>query len=109
MRSYKKYVAWKNAPPAPAKPVPPATSDLSDLPVARTAQRMQNDATNPPTSASTMYQAAPVHARAVPSPAPQVIEKEKVIIKEVIKVRCGWCGTLVDQGMAECPHCAGRL
>ncbi|MEX2754069.1 MAG: hypothetical protein Q6365_001660 [Candidatus Sigynarchaeota archaeon] len=104
IKSYKRYIAEKNGPPKPASPVPTASA------TARTAQRVQNIATNPPVSGSMTSPAPPVPARASLSPSsPRIIEKEKVIIKEIVKVRCSWCGALVDQGLAECPNCAGRL
>jgi hypothetical protein len=42
------------------------------------------------------------------NPPPQII-KEKEIIKEVVKVKCPYCGALVDQGVDRCPHCGAPL
>ena len=39
---------------------------------------------------------------------PQII-KEKEIIKEIIKVKCPYCGALIDQGLDTCPHCGAPL
>ncbi len=38
----------------------------------------------------------------------QVI-KEKEIIKEIVKVKCPYCGALIDQGADKCPHCGAPL
>ena len=43
-----------------------------------------------------------------PSAQPQVI-KEREIIKEVIKIKCPYCGALVDQGVDRCPNCGAPL
>lgn len=33
------------------------------------------------------------------------VVKEKIIIRETVKLRCRYCGNLYDQGMNRCPHC----
>jgi len=39
----------------------------------------------------------------------QVVIKEKEIIREIVKVRCKYCGRLYDETENQCPHCrAGR-
>jgi hypothetical protein len=38
---------------------------------------------------------------------PQVI-REKEIIREVIKIRCSYCGTLYDENLAKCPNCGAQ-
>lgn len=43
-------------------------------------------------------------------PAPnQVIMKETVKESVIVKVRCQFCGALVDQGVPDCPNCGGRM
>lgn len=39
-------------------------------------------------------------------PSPPVAEKE--IIREVIKIRCPYCGTLYDENVDSCPNCGAR-
>ena len=34
--------------------------------------------------------------------------KEKIIIKEIVKIRCPYCGTLYEQTSNKCPHCGGK-
>ncbi|NMC06547.1 MAG: hypothetical protein GYA24_15125 [Candidatus Lokiarchaeota archaeon] len=99
-----KKVVRTGASPAP---VPPTA------PVADSRPRPVGPSTPPASEPPARY---PVQARAVPdgsprgfSAPPRVIEKEQVIIKEIVKVRCSWCGTLVDQGLMECPNCGGRM
>jgi hypothetical protein len=33
------------------------------------------------------------------------VVKERIIIRESVKLRCRYCGNLYDQGMNRCPHC----
>lgn len=35
--------------------------------------------------------------------------KEKVIVKEIVKVRCKYCNTLVDVSESICPECGGSI
>ena len=37
----------------------------------------------------------------------QIIQ-EKIIIREVIKLKCPYCDTLYDQSNPRCPHCGGK-
>jgi hypothetical protein len=39
---------------------------------------------------------------------PQVL-REKIVIREVIKIKCTYCGTLYEQGRNRCPHCGARI
>jgi rubrerythrin len=39
----------------------------------------------------------------------QVIYKEKEIIREVVKVPCEYCGTLVEVTNPKCPSCGAPL
>ena len=34
--------------------------------------------------------------------------KDKVIVKEIVKVRCRYCGFTYDQGLDSCPNCGAR-
>jgi len=35
-----------------------------------------------------------------------VLVERETIIREVVKVRCRYCGKLYDEGLDKCPHCA---
>ncbi len=37
----------------------------------------------------------------------QPIVKEKEIIREIVKIRCPYCGNLYDEKLDKCPHCGG--
>lgn len=39
-------------------------------------------------------------------PQPAVAEKE--IIREVVKIRCSYCGNLYDEGQDKCPYCGAK-
>ncbi len=41
----------------------------------------------------------------------QLPQPSQVFVKEtvIVKIRCQWCGKLVDQGLSECPNCLGRM
>jgi hypothetical protein len=41
------------------------------------------------------------------SEQPQVL-REKIVIREVVKIKCAYCGTLYEQGRNRCPHCGAR-
>jgi hypothetical protein len=34
--------------------------------------------------------------------------KEKLVIREIVKVKCRYCGTLYEHTSDRCPHCGGR-
>lgn len=38
----------------------------------------------------------------------QQIVKEREIIREVVKIRCSYCGNLYDETLDKCPHCGGN-
>jgi uncharacterized membrane protein len=38
----------------------------------------------------------------------QDINQEKVIVREIIKIRCRYCGFTYDQGLNSCPNCGAR-
>ncbi len=46
--------------------------------------------------------------RAYPAPGPQVVEKI-TIEREVVKVRCRFCGSLAPEGTSRCPACGAPL
>ena len=41
--------------------------------------------------------------------SPLVVERQVIKEKEVIKVKCPYCGALVDQGVEKCPNCGAPL
>ncbi|MBS7614901.1 hypothetical protein KEJ18_04135 [Candidatus Bathyarchaeota archaeon] len=43
-----------------------------------------------------------------PPQQPQIKEKE-VIIREVVKVKCRYCGMLVDSTLSRCPNCGSPM
>lgn len=43
-----------------------------------------------------------------PQPVTQVYQKE-VVTREVVKVRCRYCGALVDEGVNTCPKCQAPM
>jgi len=38
----------------------------------------------------------------------QPIIKEREIIREIVKIRCPYCGNLYDEKLDKCPHCGGK-
>jgi len=34
--------------------------------------------------------------------------QEKVVVREVVKVRCSYCGNLYDETLDKCPYCGAR-
>ena len=36
------------------------------------------------------------------------LDQDKVIIKEIVKIRCRYCGFTYDQGLDSCPNCGAR-
>jgi hypothetical protein len=43
----------------------------------------------------------------VPTSDSQQPEVEREIIREIVKVRCSYCGNLYDETEDKCPHCGG--
>lgn len=39
----------------------------------------------------------------------RVIEKEKTIIKEIVKIKCQHCGMLVENTVSVCPSCGANM
>ena len=39
--------------------------------------------------------------------SPQVV-REKEIIREVVKIRCSYCGSLYDENLDKCPNCGAK-
>jgi hypothetical protein len=104
-KAYKRFETEKNAPPRPVTPAQPAENIVR----AREMQREQFGLGSPQaTDSSVTYSTAPVTTRPAASQPTHVIQKE-TIIKEVVKIRCSYCGGLADQGLNECPNCGGRL
>lgn len=42
------------------------------------------------------------------TPVNQQIVKETEIIREIVKIRCSYCGDLYDETEDKCPHCGGN-
>jgi len=42
------------------------------------------------------------------TPENQVVIREKEIIREIVKIRCQYCGNLYDETLDNCPHCGGK-
>ncbi len=56
------------------------------------------------------YVQQPVYYPPPPQPAPQtVVHQREVVTREVIKVRCRYCGALVDEGVNTCPKCQAPM
>ena len=36
------------------------------------------------------------------------LNRDKVIVKEIVKIRCRYCGFTYDQGLDSCPNCGAR-
>jgi hypothetical protein len=55
-------------------------------------------------------QPQPVYYQPQPQPqAPQIVEKEKVVEKVIVKVKCPLCGSLNDDTNAFCSNCGAKL
>ena len=38
---------------------------------------------------------------------PQQTIKEKIVVREIVKIKCRYCGNLYDHTSDRCPHCGG--
>jgi len=38
----------------------------------------------------------------------QPVVKEREIIREIVKIRCPYCGHLYEEKLDRCPHCGGK-
>ncbi len=67
--------------------------------------------TNPPAPPRPVYYVQqPVYYPTYQAPAqPQVIQQKEVVTREIVKVRCRYCGTLVDEGVGTCPRCQAPM
>lgn len=36
------------------------------------------------------------------------VVKEREVIREIVKVRCRYCGQLFEEKLDRCPHCGGK-
>lgn len=43
-----------------------------------------------------------------PAPAMPQTVREKEIIREIVKIRCSYCGSLYDEMESKCPNCGGN-
>ena len=34
--------------------------------------------------------------------------REREIVREIVKIRCSYCGNLYDEKYDKCPHCGGK-
>ncbi len=41
-------------------------------------------------------------------PPQQAVVREKEIIREIVKMKCRYCGNLYDQKENQCPKCGGH-
>jgi hypothetical protein len=64
---------------------------------------------NSKSKSRTPHQPAVVEATVTPQQPVQVVYKEKETIREIVKVRCEYCGTLVDITGSRCPSCGAPL
>ena len=57
-----------------------------------------------------MAQNVPVpNQQNIPPPAPiQIIKEKETTTREVVKIRCQYCGCLFDEVIDKCPRCGGR-
>jgi hypothetical protein len=108
VKAYKRFEAEKNAPPRPATPAQPT----AELARAREFQRAPAGIGYQQPTPSATFQNAPgstvTYSTTFPQPT-HYIEREKVIIKEIVKLKCPYCGMLVDQVLSECPNCGGHM
>jgi len=42
------------------------------------------------------------------SSAKSEVIREKEVIREIVKVRCRYCGQLYEERLDKCPHCGGK-
>ena len=40
---------------------------------------------------------------------PLIIQREVIKEREIVKIKCPYCGALIDQGLDKCPHCGAPL
>jgi len=108
VKAYKKFVQEKNAPPQPVAPAQPTTELVRE----RELQRARAGAGYQQPTPSATYSTSPGSSVTYSTSSQQpthYIEREKVIIKEIVKLKCPYCGMLVDQVLSECPNCGGRM
>jgi len=43
------------------------------------------------------------------TPTDRISKEREVIVKETVKVKCTYCGMLVEQTLSRCPNCGGLL
>jgi len=36
------------------------------------------------------------------------VVKEREVIREIVKIRCRYCGQLYEEKLDRCPHCGGK-
>ncbi len=59
-----------------------------------------------------------VTSKPAPAPAPATVIVQqaplketiiKEVVREIVKIKCPYCGVLVDHTLSQCPNCSGRL
>lgn len=53
-----------------------------------------------------MIKGAKIQDQIYPEPEPPVSQKE--IIREIVKIRCSYCGNLYDEIQDKCPYCGAK-
>ena len=43
-----------------------------------------------------------------PPPQEAHVMRERIVIKEIVKIKCSYCGNLYDQGSNQCPYCGAK-
>jgi len=51
--------------------------------------------------------AGPMAGAPVPGVQPAMVER--VVVREIVKIPCKYCGSLVEQTASSCPNCGGNL
>ncbi len=67
--------------------------------------------TNPPAPPQPVYyvQQPAYYPPYQPPTQPQIIHQKEVVTREIVKIRCRYCGALVDEGVGTCPRCQAPM
>ncbi|MCL5874197.1 MAG: hypothetical protein M1161_02515 [Candidatus Thermoplasmatota archaeon] len=52
---------------------------------------------------------APITVNVIQQASPTQSVQKEVIEKQIVKIRCRYCGTLVDETVGKCPSCEAKL
>jgi len=58
----------------------------------------------PPDYGDSQREGPPVHS----FPQEATVLRERIVIKEIVKIKCSYCGNLYDQGSNRCPYCGAK-